>query len=74
MMMWTPGPFICHCKIENGQILFCQAHAAAESLLAALIYARNVLAECEFARPGQEKAKQVTVLPHIEKVLQKARD
>jgi hypothetical protein len=30
-----------------------------------------VLAECEFARPGEEKAKQITVLPHIEQVLQR---
>ena len=42
--------------IENVK-LFLSAHAAVERLLSALIYARNVLAECEFAEPGQEKAK-----------------
>jgi len=72
-MIWTLGPFICHCKIENGKIVFCPPHAAAEHLLGALIYARNVLAECDFARPGQEKAKHITVLPYIDAVIQKAR-
>ena len=37
--IWTLGPFICQCKIENGQIVFCPPHAAAEDLLGALIYA-----------------------------------
>ena len=60
-------------KIENGRTVFCAPHAAAEDLLGALIYARNVLAECQFAKPGQEKAKQVTVLPHIDGVINRAR-
>jgi len=42
-------------------------------LLAALIYARSVLAECEFAKPGEEKMKQITALPHIDRVIYKAR-
>ena len=72
-MIFTPGPFICHCEVKNGQIVFCPPHAAAEDLLAALIYARNVLAECEFAKPGEEKMKQITALPHIDGVIYKAR-
>ena len=33
----------------------CPPHAAAEQLLSALIYAPNVLADCEFAKTDQEK-------------------
>jgi len=72
-VIWTPGPFICRGKIEDGRIVFCPPHAAAETLLEALIYAHNVRAECEFAKVGQEKAKQLTVLPYIANAISKAR-
>ena len=54
-VIWTPRPFICRCTIEDGKIVFCPPHAGAETLLEALIYAHNVLAECEFARAAKKK-------------------
>jgi len=59
--------------MEDGRIVFCAPHTASQSLLAALIHARNVLTECEFNKPGEEKAKKGDGAAHIDEVINRTR-
>jgi hypothetical protein len=68
----VPG-LVCKCKIEDGEILFCPLHRAAEELLTAVNYVHTFLAPRKLAIPEQEATKIQTVLPYLEKVLAKAR-
>jgi hypothetical protein len=62
-LMVSTAAFICRCNIANGQIVFCVPHAAVEDLLNAVIYARDVITEIPFARPGHETLKNEIILP-----------
>jgi hypothetical protein len=69
--MIRAGPFLCTCKIDNAWIIFCPTHAAAESLFNALTYARAVIAEIPFAKPGHEALKKEVVVPTLDRALAK---
>ena len=62
-MVTGTGPFIGECKIEHGKIVFCPPHAAAETLLDAGVYVRDLLRMVKYAEPGQDNLVRNDVLP-----------
>jgi hypothetical protein len=66
-MVTATGPFICECKIEDGKIVYCPPHAAAETLLAACGYLRDHLRMLKYAEPGQANLVRK---PYLERVIE----
>jgi hypothetical protein len=71
-MFTVTGPFICQCKIESGKIVFCPPHAAAETLIAACGYLRDLLRMLKYAEPGEANLVRNDVIPYLERVIESA--
>jgi len=62
-------PFLCECKINGQNIVFCPLHKAAESLLAAVDYSKKMMAGFKYADAKDETLVNQVVLPYLDSVL-----
>ena len=69
----SPAPQ-CRCKIENGNIVFCRLHAAADGLYAAVEYVREMLPTFTPAEEKDRNMIQQVILPYLDNQLKTADD
>ena len=62
----------CHCKIENGYIVFCSLHAAATGLYAAVEYVRKILPTFTPAEEKDRNMLEQIILPYLDRQLKAA--